>query len=171
MWHQRTESLLWSRKENKRWYKCLEFSIHLFGLKVLLKVPPPRKFSQPSGGARPVAIQMKPAAKNQGPSNQPSASPEPFRPPRPCPHPHQCQGGKTSQKYSEPIFGEGAEESHSTKHPSQVVFWQSTLCGFKTTRAAQLVNLIYIDNLATCKLIDLDCCERINKSPHRHWER
>jgi hypothetical protein len=127
-----------------------------FGLNVLLKVPPPMKFSRPSGGTRSVVFQMEPAAKNRVQNNrpssspQPSPSPEPFEPPMPHPRQHLRQRGKTHQKYSKPIFGEGAEEEfRSNTRPRRVVYQQSTLRGFSTTRAAQLVNSFYIDNLAT----------------------
>jgi hypothetical protein len=153
-------------------------SQYVFGLNDLLKVPPPMKISRPSGGAKSITFQMKPA-RNQsvtssGPSfipAQPSASPERFESPSlerfkspsperfesTIPHPrrqHQHQRGKTSQKYSKPIFGDGTEEeSRSSMRPSQVIYPQSTLRGYSTTRAAQLVHLVYIDNLATSNLI------------------
>src|ERR1700678_875274 len=136
------------------------------------------KFSRPSGGAKSITLQMKPA-RNQsvtssGPSfipAQPSASPERFEsstperfklpsPERlesPIPHPrrqHRHQHAKTSQKYSKPIFGEGTEEEfRSSMRPSRVIYPQSTLRGYTTTRRAQLVHLVYIDNLATFNLI------------------
>jgi hypothetical protein len=82
-------------------------------------------------------------------TNQSSSSPEPFQP-----YQHRRQRGKTSQKYSKPIFGEDAEEEpRSSTRPSQAIYRQSTLRGFANTRAAQLVRLIYVDNLATCNLI------------------
>lgn len=128
-----------------------------------LKVPPPRKFSRPSGGARSVTFQTKPAGRvaSPGPSsiamNRPSATPEPFQPPHQYrrqrdtsspetfqPYQHRRRRGKSSQKYPKPIFGEDAEEeSRSSTRPSQVIYPQSTLRGFATTRAAQLVCLIY----------------------------
>lgn len=97
--------------------------------------------------------------------NLPSPTPEPFQPrphqspepfqPSPTPEPfqqyqHRRRRGKN---YSKPIFGEDAEEeSRSSARPSRVIYRQSTLRGFAATRAAQLVHLIYIDNLA-CNLI------------------
>jgi hypothetical protein len=158
-----------------------------------LKVPPPRKFSRPSGGARSVTFQTKPAGRvaSPGPSsiatNRPSATPEPFQPPHQYrrqhdtsspepfqpphqyrrqhdtsspetfqPYQHRRRRGKSSQKYPKPIFGEDTEEeSRSSTRPSHVIYRQSTLRGFATTRAAQLVYLIYIDNLATCNRIFL----------------
>ena len=187
-----------------------------------LKVPPPRSFSRPAGGARSVAIHMEPVAnlhrpsientessyligernvegerserkdseeddgmnfarqvsgwgsaaihvepvaRNRSQSVASTASPEPFEPTKP----HSRHRGKTSQKYPKPIFGEGAEESRSSTRPSRVIHRQSTLRGFSTMRAAQLVHFIYINNLA--QKITLCCLGRrqdINEQPHGH---
>ena len=164
------------------------------------KVPPPRNFSRPAGGARSVAIHMEPVANLRRPSVENAessylmgkrnvegerserkdsgedgmnfsrqvsgwgsaathvepvarnrsqsvasfASSEPFEPTKP----HSHHRGKTSQKYRKPIFGEGAEETRSSTRPSHVIHRQSTLHGFSTMRAAELVCFIYINNLA-----------------------
>jgi len=136
-----TQGILRCRQENKRRrYECFELSICSFGPNAFLKVPPPRKFSRPSGGARLVVFQMKPAVKNQvhfatpsstspGPSsipmNQPSASPEPLpaEPSMPCPRQYRRQCGKTFQKGSKSTFGEDAEEeSRSSRRSSRVIY-------------------------------------------------
>ena len=130
-----------------------QFLICLFGLNVLLKVPPPRKFPGPPGGAGSVVIRMQPKEKNQVhfadsaspvPSSisthQPPASSKPLPVTVPVSNPR--QRGKAFRKGHQPIFGEGTEESRSNKRPaSQNIFPQSTLRGFTTLRAAQLVRL------------------------------
>lgn len=149
----------------------------------VLKVPPPRKFSRPSGGASSVAFQMEPARNrvhsvaSPEPSSistkQPSASPKHLQLPIPRPQQYQRQRGKNFQRYSTPIFGEDAEEdSRSSKRPSRVIYRKSTLRGFSTMRAGQLVHLIYIDKLTTCNLtFALDFCQGIDESPHVHHKR
>ena len=113
------------------------------------KVPPPRKYFRPSGGATSVAIsvnQPSPSPEHY----QPSPSPSPFQLSTTRPRQHQRKLGKTVQKYSKPIFGEGAEEDfRSSTRPGRTIYPQSPLRGFSTTRAKQLVHLIYIDKLAT----------------------
>jgi hypothetical protein len=151
-------------KENRRWYEYLEFSICSFGLNALLKVPPPRTFPRPVGGARSVTIHTvssseplprlptEPVSRNRSQSVASTASSSP-EPPSRLPH-----RGKTSQKYLTP-FGNNAEESRSSMRPSRVIYRQSTLRGFSTVRAAQLVRFIYIDNLAPhVTYIVLDHC-------------
>ena len=134
-------------------------------LNALLKVPPPRKFSRPTGGAGSVAIHLEPLARNsivsspdpyisrarsdkteeddhisvrsaRGRSQSAAFSPEPL--------------DQRAQKCRKPVFGEGVkEESRSSTRPSRRAFYrQSTLRGFSTQRAQQLVDFIYIDNLA-----------------------
>lgn len=154
------ELLLW-RKENKRWYEKFEISTSSSSLNALLKVPPPKKFSRPTGGAGSVAIHLKPLARNSivsspdpyisGPrsdmtekddhvsvrsarnrSQSTASSPEPL--------------DQRAQKYRKPVFGEGVkEESRSSTRPSRrAIYRQSTLRGFSTQRAQQLVGFIFI---------------------------
>ena len=73
------------------------------------------------------------------PTNRPADSPEPIELPLPR-HQHHRQHSK---RYSTPLF-EDAEEARSRTRPSRNIFPQSTLRGFSTTRAAQLVRLDYI---------------------------
>ena len=81
---------------------------------------------------------MEPAAENR--FQGVASSQEPLEPPIPRPRQQQRQRGKTSQKYRKPIFGADAEEeSRSSTRPSRVIYPQSTLRGFSTTRAAKLV--------------------------------
>jgi hypothetical protein len=122
-------------------------------------------FARQVSGWGSAAIHVEPVARNRSQSVASTASPEPFEPTKP----HSRHRGKTSQKYPKPIFGEGAEESRSSTRPSRVIHRQSTLRGFSTTRAAQLVRFIYINNLA--QKITLCCLGRrqdINEQPHGH---
>lgn len=124
-----TKELLLCRKENRIWYEYHEFSTRSFGLNALLKVPPPRKFSRPVGGAGSVAIHMESVPKNRFQSvDSTASSPEPT-----IPRLHR-------QEYPKPIFGKVAEkESRSSTRPSRAIHRQSTLRGFSKKRAAQLV--------------------------------
>jgi hypothetical protein len=130
--------LLW-RKENRRWYENLEFLSKFVWPEFFLKVPPPRKFHRPVGGSGSVALHVEPAA-HKGSRRAATASPEPNIP-RPRPRQQQRRRGKTSQKS---IFGEGVEEECRSSTPqSSNIYPQSILRGFSTTKAAQLVRLIY----------------------------
>ena len=151
-----------------------------------LKVPPPRKFSRPTGGARSAVIHLEPLARyrsqsiaysasstkeddqmNEGSvrnqSRSAASSPDPLDPNIPRQY---------GQKYRKPVFGKGAEkECRSSTRPSRrTIYPQSVLRGFSIIRGEQLVRFIYIDNLAheITTLYRLDTCQEINESPFGH---